>query len=49
MEAILFTLIRTFEFELAVTADEIVPIGRFLQRPALCNNNGEGTQLPSLT
>ncbi|PIL32220.1 cytochrome P450 [Ganoderma sinense ZZ0214-1] len=48
MKAIIFMLVRTFEFELAVPAEDIVPIGRFLQRPALRHNKGEGTQLPLL-
>ena len=48
MKAIIFTLIRTFEFELAVPAEEIVPMGSFLQRPALRHNKDEGTQLPLL-
>ena len=48
MKAILFMLIRTVEFELAVPAEKIVPIGSFLQRPALHNYKGEGTQLPLL-
>ncbi|KAI1785120.1 cytochrome P450 [Ganoderma leucocontextum] len=48
MKAIIFMLIRTFEFELMVPAEEIVPIGSFLQRPALRNNKGEGSQLPLL-
>ncbi|KAM5542224.1 hypothetical protein V8D89_004097 [Ganoderma adspersum] len=48
MKALVFTLIRTFEFELAVPADEIVPFGTFLQRPALRNGKDEGAQLPLL-
>ncbi|KAI1784699.1 cytochrome P450 [Ganoderma leucocontextum] len=46
MKAIIFTLIRTFEFELAVPAEEVVPFGTFLQRPALRNAKDEGAQLP---
>ncbi|KAI1783891.1 cytochrome P450 [Ganoderma leucocontextum] len=46
MKAIVFMLIRNFEFELAVPAEEIVPIGSFLQRPALRSDQGEGSQLP---
>ncbi|PIL29914.1 cytochrome P450 [Ganoderma sinense ZZ0214-1] len=48
MKALVFTLIRTFEFELAVPAEEIVPFGTFLQRPALRNRKDEGGQLPLL-
>ena len=46
MKALVFTLIRTFEFELAVPAEEIVPFGTFLQRPALRADKEEGGQLP---
>ena len=46
MKALVFTLIRTFEFELAVPAEEIVPFGTFLQRPALRDDKEEGGQLP---
>ena len=48
MKALVFTLIRTFEFELAVPAEEIVPFGTFLQRPALRNGKDQGAQLPLL-
>ena len=48
MKALVFTLIRTFEFELAVPAEEIIPQGQFLQRPALANKREAGSQLPLL-
>lgn len=48
MKALVFTLIRTFEFELAVPAEEIVPFGTFVQRPALRDSKEEGAQLPLL-
>ena len=48
MKALVFTLIRAFEFELAVPAEEIVPFGTFLQRPALRDDKEEGGQLPLL-
>ena len=48
MKALLFTLVRAFEFELAVSAEDLRPAGTFLQRPALLSEPEKGTQLPML-
>ena len=48
MKALVFTLIRNFEYELAVPADEIVTIGLFIQRPGVRGEQGKGPQLPLL-
>ncbi|TBU30862.1 cytochrome P450 [Dichomitus squalens] len=46
MKALVFTLIRRFEFELAVPAEQVVPQGQFLQRPAVTSDRKAGAQLP---
>ena len=46
MKALLFTLIRNFEFELAVDKDEIKTLGVFIQRPCLRSEVAKGAQLP---
>ncbi|KAI0751623.1 cytochrome P450 [Daedaleopsis nitida] len=48
MKVIIFTLLRAFEFELAVPRDDLRPAGTFLQRPALVSEPEKGTQLPML-
>ncbi|KAH9940396.1 cytochrome P450 [Epithele typhae] len=48
MKALVFTLIRAFEFEFAVPADDIVPVGLVIQRPGLNGAKEEGAQLPLL-
>ena len=48
MKVIVFTLVRAFEFELAVSAQDLRPAGTFLQRPALLSEPEKGTQLPML-
>ena len=45
---IIFTLVRAFEFELAVSTEDLRPAGTFLQRPALLSEPEKGTQLPML-
>ncbi|KAI0666625.1 cytochrome P450 [Trametes maxima] len=47
-KALLFTLIRTFEFELAVAADDILIESSRLQRPKLRSAPEQGFQLPLL-
>ncbi|KAG7453117.1 cytochrome P450 [Guyanagaster necrorhizus] len=46
MKAIMFTLLRAFEFELAVPGAEIAKRSTIVQRPLLRNNPGAGNQLP---
>ncbi len=46
MKVIIFTLVRSFEFELAVPREDAQPTGTFLQRPALVSEPERGTQLP---
>ena len=46
MKALVFTLVRTFEFELAVPIEDIKPSGLFVQRPALRSEPAKGAQLP---
>ena len=46
MKALVFTLVRTFEFELAVPVEDIKPSGLFVQRPALRSEPAKGAQLP---
>ncbi|KAH9940395.1 cytochrome P450 [Epithele typhae] len=46
MKALLFTLLRAFEFELAVPADEVVPVGIFISRPGLRADRAAGPRLP---
>ncbi|KAK0227770.1 cytochrome P450 [Armillaria fumosa] len=46
MKAILFTLIRAFEFELAVPGAEIAKRSVIVQRPLLRSNPGAGNQMP---
>ncbi|KAI0743350.1 cytochrome P450 [Daedaleopsis nitida] len=49
MKALMFTLLRNFEFELAVPDEDIKASGLFLQRPAVAREENEkGSQLPLL-
>ena len=48
MKALVFTLIRAFEFEFAVPEDDIADIGAFIQRPGLRSEQDKGGQLPLL-
>jgi hypothetical protein len=48
MKALLFTLVRAFEFELAVPAEEIVKKSSIVQRPFVVSDPGGGYQLPLL-
>ncbi|KAF9453705.1 cytochrome P450 [Macrolepiota fuliginosa MF-IS2] len=48
MKALLFTLIRAFEFKLAVSPDEIGQKTGMVQRPILINNLKAGVQMPLL-
>ncbi|KAJ3774193.1 cytochrome P450 [Lentinula raphanica] len=46
MKALLFVLIRTFEFDLAVPAEEVVSKSSILHRPHLKSEPEKGSQLP---
>ena len=46
MKAILFALIRAFEFELAVPAKDILTSMGIVQRPIVASEMKSGNQLP---
>jgi len=46
MKALLFTLVRAFEFELAVPANDITKKSFIVQRPLLRSNPGAGNHMP---
>jgi len=48
MKAILFALVRAFEFELAVPSSEIGKKATMVQRPVLRSDPDSGPQLPLL-
>ncbi|KAH9980693.1 cytochrome P450 [Russula compacta] len=48
MKALLFTLVRGFEFELALPAEDIVRKSAIVGRPVIASNPGAGPQLPLL-
>lgn len=48
MKALLFTLIRAFEFELAVDPGEIIKKSTIVQRPLLKSDVKAGNQMPLL-
>jgi hypothetical protein len=48
LKALLFTLVRAFEFELALPADEIVRKSGIVDRPVVASNPAAGPQLPLL-
>jgi hypothetical protein len=48
IKALLFTLVRRFEFELALPADEIIRNTAIVGRPVIASNPGAGPQLPLL-
>ncbi|KAH9910818.1 cytochrome P450 monooxygenase [Fomitopsis serialis] len=48
MKALIFTLIRAFEFELAVPYEDVVRQNAAVQRPILRNAMDKGSQLPML-
>ncbi|KAI0759035.1 cytochrome P450 [Fomes fomentarius] len=45
-KAIIFTLVRAFEFELAAAPEDVTQVGMFTQRPALKSEPSKGAQLP---
>lgn len=46
MKALLFTLVRTFEFELAVSPEEIEKRSMVVTRPYLRGQKQAGAQMP---
>ncbi|TFK65716.1 cytochrome P450 [Pluteus cervinus] len=48
MKALLFTLVRSFEFELAIPAEDVAKRSRVVQRPLLKSDPEGGNQLPML-
>ncbi len=48
MKALVYTLVRNFEFEFAVPEEDIKASGTFIQRPALRSEAEKGAQLPLL-
>lgn len=48
MKALLFTLVRAFEFELAVPPEDIVKRSTIVQRPVLVSDPDGGNQMPLL-
>lgn len=48
MKALLFTLVRAFEFELAVPPEEIGKKASIVQRPILRSDPKSGNQMPLL-
>jgi len=48
IKALLFTLVRGFEFELALPAEDIVRTTAVVGRPTILSNPAAGSQLPLL-
>lgn len=48
MKAILFTLIRAFEFNLAIPREDIIKKSAIVQRPFVKSDMKAGSQLPLL-
>lgn len=48
MKALIYVLVRAFEFELAVPPEEIVKKSAIVQRPLLRSAPSEGSQMPLL-
>ena len=46
MKALLFALIRAFEFELAVPAEDLIKKTGIVQRPLVRTEMAKGTQMP---
>jgi hypothetical protein len=46
MKALLFTLVRAFEFELAVPPNEIIKKSMIVQRPLVASEKEKGNQMP---
>ena len=48
MKALLFTLIRSFEFKLAVPVEDVAKDEMIMQRPVLKSDPKRGSQMPLL-
>lgn len=48
MKALLFTLVRAFEFELAVPVTEVIKRSTIVQRPLIRSEMEKGNQMPLL-
>lgn len=48
MKVLLFTLVRAFEFDLAVPAEDIGKKTSIVQRPMVLSDPGGGNQMPLL-
>lgn len=48
MKALLFALVRAFEFELAVPATDIIKKSSLVQRPIVVSDPEGGNQMPLL-
>ena len=46
MKALVFTLVRTFEFDLAVSPDMIFKHSAIVQRPLIRGEESKGGQMP---
>ncbi|OSD05864.1 cytochrome P450 [Trametes coccinea BRFM310] len=46
LRALMFILVRAFEFELAVKPDDVTAVGMFTQRPAVRSEAAKGAQMP---
>ena len=46
MKALLFTLVRSFEFNLAVPAADVTSRQRIVQRPIIRSEPEKGSQMP---
>ncbi|KAI0741702.1 cytochrome P450 [Daedaleopsis nitida] len=46
MKALMYMLVRNFEFEFAVPGEDLEPFGLFLQRPRVRTETEKGAQLP---
>ncbi|KAJ3885722.1 hypothetical protein GG344DRAFT_58726 [Lentinula edodes] len=48
MKSMLFTLVRDFEFELAISSEDIGRRNNIVGRPYVASDPGSGSQLPML-
>ena len=46
MKALLFTVVRAFEFELAVPPEDIIKKAMIVQRPVVASEKEKGNQMP---
>ena len=48
MKALLFTLVRAFEFELAVKPEDVIKKSAIVQRPLILSDLQGGSQMPMI-